>query len=315
MKPVYIYALLDPEARLVRYVGKSTQPHKRLRQHILSARRGGDRRICRWIRSLLERGLLPQMLILERAMQDSWESAEQYWITAFREDGADLTNHTDGGDGAHNPDDESRAKLSETRKQLWRTDTKFRERMLEVFRSPERCQHISEALTGKPHSADHVVKLPQNRKGWHQSEEAKAKISESLRGNQYARGMHHTDATKELLRQRSLGNQYGKGYVQTDEDKLARSIALQNRPKTDQHKRKISEGAKARWAKEGARQRNPASTIEWPTTEWMERQLEHMPIKSLAAQIGVKPGTLSAKLFRERRKTAKGADNELRWDV
>src|SRR5690348_11859576 len=48
-----IYALVDPETLLVRYVGRTSQtPQKRLAHHLSAARRNVQRPVYDWIRSI-----------------------------------------------------------------------------------------------------------------------------------------------------------------------------------------------------------------------------------------------------------------------
>jgi len=58
----HIYHLVDPNDRLVRYVGKTTTPAARLRGHIKDAEAGDNTEKKRWIRGLLARGQQPIMV-------------------------------------------------------------------------------------------------------------------------------------------------------------------------------------------------------------------------------------------------------------
>ena len=62
--PYHIYHLIDPVTKTVRYVGKSTSPSSRLREHIKEsqARQNTEKKI--WIADLLARGLQPVMAIV-----------------------------------------------------------------------------------------------------------------------------------------------------------------------------------------------------------------------------------------------------------
>ena len=76
-----IYGLFDPrnpiELEFCRYIGKTTKPGQRLRQHISDARSGGDRYIRRWIRTVLQENLRPVLEVLEEVSDDEWQQKEK----------------------------------------------------------------------------------------------------------------------------------------------------------------------------------------------------------------------------------------------
>lgn len=100
MKPV-IYALCEPGTRTVRYIGKANDAKQRLRQHIHESRGylGGRTHRDRWILSVLDRGLRPEVLILLETSISEWRQDEQRFIAGARMLGMPLVNATDGGDG------------------------------------------------------------------------------------------------------------------------------------------------------------------------------------------------------------------------
>lgn len=112
MTPVYIYALIEPDTRLIRYIGKSIRPLARLRAHI------NDKSICHrtnWIKSLKERGLEPALLIIEEIIGEwPWQEAEMFWIAYAKKHGWPLVNSTDGGDGVCNLSGESKERMAKT---------------------------------------------------------------------------------------------------------------------------------------------------------------------------------------------------------
>lgn len=63
-KKTHVYHLVDPNTRTVRYVGKTSTPKSRLRAHIQDAREGDNTEKKRWIRTLLEKGQEPIMVIV-----------------------------------------------------------------------------------------------------------------------------------------------------------------------------------------------------------------------------------------------------------
>jgi hypothetical protein len=78
-----IYGLLDPRDGHLRYVGMSVDPWRRLRDHVLERARlargapapKSDR--VRWLASLVEVGLAPQLLVLEAPAPALVERAER----------------------------------------------------------------------------------------------------------------------------------------------------------------------------------------------------------------------------------------------
>lgn len=83
-KRTVIYGLFDPDTPLIRYVGKtSLSPRVRWNAHLTRARTGR----CRtpsglWIRSLLDEGRQPLMVLLDSVEGDGGQ-AERQWITLF----------------------------------------------------------------------------------------------------------------------------------------------------------------------------------------------------------------------------------------
>lgn len=92
----YIYGLCDPRDGRVRYVGKADNPQARMKGHF------NDKRNCHrvhWIQSLVEKGLKPALVIIQKVAKEEWQEWERYWISLYAEAGYELTNGTGGGDG------------------------------------------------------------------------------------------------------------------------------------------------------------------------------------------------------------------------
>lgn len=99
MNETCIYALVDPRSEEVKYVGKSNNPKRRLRDHIkgFGVRHNLDKK--RWLDELLSLGLEPKITILERCDLSSWQEREVFWIAEMRKLGSPLTNRSNGGAG------------------------------------------------------------------------------------------------------------------------------------------------------------------------------------------------------------------------
>lgn len=94
---VFIYCLSDPETHEIRYVGKAIDVRARLSSHL------GDKKSSHkshWIKSLLSRGLKPELEILESFFESNdldWQESERWWISYLRFIGCKLTNYDSGG--------------------------------------------------------------------------------------------------------------------------------------------------------------------------------------------------------------------------
>lgn len=95
---VFIYGLKCPIVNEIRYIGKSVNPQRRFKNHILYETRANTHK-ARWLNILLQKGLTPQIIILEKVNKSEWEIKEKFWIQKFKSNGISLTNETDGGDG------------------------------------------------------------------------------------------------------------------------------------------------------------------------------------------------------------------------
>ena len=98
-KVFVIYALADPETDRIHYVGSSKVPHQRLIQH-RSENKNGTRNTERgkWWGSLLDRGLLPRLVVLEEVPESASRrqrlDVENTWGRRLVERGEPLTNFT-----------------------------------------------------------------------------------------------------------------------------------------------------------------------------------------------------------------------------
>lgn len=89
--PYTIYALIDPRTADIKYVGMSTDPERRLREHFR------DREApCKyaWLDELRMLDLSPAILPLELGMPSEQEAREQekFWIKVISEAGEELFN-------------------------------------------------------------------------------------------------------------------------------------------------------------------------------------------------------------------------------
>jgi hypothetical protein len=99
--PCYIYALVDPRTKLIRYIGKTINGTARTNRHNRLAENTGNTMRKRWLYSLLSKGMRAHVVILEwtTANATSGSKRERWWIAFGKREGWPLTNMTDGGDG------------------------------------------------------------------------------------------------------------------------------------------------------------------------------------------------------------------------
>lgn len=95
---VIIYALIDPRSEEIKYVGKTNNIKKRIREHI---RDEENNLKYAWIKSLKKINLEPGVLILEETNVDESNFWEIFWISQCKSWGFELKNMTNGGDGSY----------------------------------------------------------------------------------------------------------------------------------------------------------------------------------------------------------------------
>lgn len=116
MRQGTIYAIKLKNDTMYRYVGLSVQPHIRFRQHLNSSKRGSTLPVHNFIRKHGEENI--EWVELELVVESKLKRAEQKWITKLKNDGHDLLNLTDGGEGTFGfrHSEEQKAKWSAMRK-------------------------------------------------------------------------------------------------------------------------------------------------------------------------------------------------------
>lgn len=148
---IYIYGLVDPRTKQIRYIGKSIRPKGRYTDHLNDKSKTHK---VHWIQSLLKKGLKPELVILEQLNDDdNWQEYEKNWIKKGKENGWDLVNSTDGGDGVVNLPEESK-------------------------------QRIINAWKGRKHKPETIELLRVKNKGRKHTEEQKKHMSEIMKGRE-----------------------------------------------------------------------------------------------------------------------------------
>lgn len=86
----YIYALIDPRTRQIRYIGQTDDLPKRLQQHIMDK---SNTPKTEWIKGLLVANLRPDIIQLAQIEdEDNAHMIEYRWVYFGRKNGWELTN-------------------------------------------------------------------------------------------------------------------------------------------------------------------------------------------------------------------------------
>lgn len=177
----YIYALVDPRTDEIRYIGKSNNPRIRLAGHICVARTKQHHR-ARWIRKLLEFGLRPYAIILEKVVEGIWQEREQWWIAKLRVEGIRLVNETDGGDGALGLSERAR-QIGKEANRKWIRTPEIREKISIANRGrpmpQEMKERISATLRGRAKPKEVGEKISAAKTGFHYTEESRMNMAKA----------------------------------------------------------------------------------------------------------------------------------------
>lgn len=112
----YIYELLDPRDGSCRYIGKSKNPEKRLKQHLSPYQLKKNTPKNAWIKKLKTMGLSPIMRIIAISCETYINNSEIYLIEKYKKNGHNLTNSTIGGDGISFMSEQIKNKISQSKK-------------------------------------------------------------------------------------------------------------------------------------------------------------------------------------------------------
>lgn len=145
-----IYGLYDPrEQDKIEYVGKANDIKQRLKDHISGARPGKFYKSKKnnWIKSLLEQGIKPEVLLIAVVRMDQWKENECSYIEKYKKLNLNLKNDPKnlGGEGISYLTPEERSKkamFGENNPFYNKTHTEearriLREKGLEFFKTPD----------------------------------------------------------------------------------------------------------------------------------------------------------------------------------
>lgn len=271
-----IYLLSDSTTGEVRYVGKTINPEKRLREHIRRARTKSEnvRRTHNdnWINALLSVGVEPSLVCLETGEGiDTWQEAEKRWIAYYREQGCDLVNIKEGGNGSSDrrTSEETRALISEKLRGR-PVSEETRRRISEANKGKKRTPEVVEAqaavLRGRKRDPDAVARTADKVRGQKRTEEQRQRMSVAQRGkrmpphsperraelaallqSEEVQAKRREAVATEQWRQRQSESHKGKKVPADVVEKTA--AKLRGVPKSEETRRRMSEGQAARHAR------------------------------------------------------------------
>lgn len=278
----YIYALTESINDKIRYIGKSNNPKKRYNIHTFYEK--GKNYKNSWIKSLKNKGLIPNIKIIEECDKNNWQEREIFWINFYKNAGARLTNLTNGGDGLNNPSEETKRKISENSKKLWQNEEYRKKHKLERkkrYSNKEYRKKLSDIMKktqNKPENRkkqSNTMKMlfqnPEFRKKHaethkNHSEETKRKISEANKGKTRNKGFRHTEQSKRKMSEAHIGNNSRKGKKCTENTKRKISKKLlefnKNNKMSQETRQKIGKASKLRWQSSEYRKKISQKMIE-----------------------------------------------------
>lgn len=141
---VFIYTLQHPETNEIRYIGKTKNLKKRLREHLNEST--NTYKGC-WIKHLKNNNLLPIIEVLDIVPEKEWQFWECFYISLFRGWDFRLTNIGTGGEGG-NCTEETKLKIS--------NKLKGKKSRLGCTFTDEQKQNISNGLKGRKLTEEHI---------------------------------------------------------------------------------------------------------------------------------------------------------------
>ena len=160
----FIYGLVDPrDQERIRYVGMSIRSDRPY-DHIKATRKSKRKsHLYSWIKVLLADGYEPVVLIIEQCDDNTSRKAlgerEKYHIKRLRDEGYELTNMTEGGEGG--PIFKGQKHTSETRalmREAWKTRTQHAQ-------TPETRIKIGNANRGRRRSPEAIERMRRSHVG------------------------------------------------------------------------------------------------------------------------------------------------------
>ena len=249
-----IYALSDPATNLVRYIGKAKNLHIRIKKHYKPSELKNKTHKNTWLNSLLSRNLRVKISILEECnSEELLNPLEKKWISYYKQNGYDLTNGTEEGDGGKmSPESIAKMIISKTGKKLSeKHKLKISEANTGCFVSEDTKRKIGKAHKNKIISLESIKKMSDAHKGQISWNKGKKATKETIEKQSKAHlGKKLSQETKDKIGKASIGNKYNLGHKDSLETKLKKSEAQKKRSKdTCKRGHTISDELKEKYSK------------------------------------------------------------------
>jgi len=142
---VYIYGLKNIGCDEYRYIGKTTRPNSRLKEHLREKVRKFSYHKLNWIKESLANNNEIILELLEEVNEDNWQEKEKYYIDYYKNLGHKLTNLLDGGVSPqiityklnYQEAKEIVKKLNITTTLEWRNKARLKELPIEIPKRPD----------------------------------------------------------------------------------------------------------------------------------------------------------------------------------
>ena len=215
---VTIYSLIDPDSRKIRYIGQTRVGLvDRLRGHIHNALKFSHTRKSKWIQSLADIGLKPEIVSIEKTDENNCDDREDYWICYYRSLGYNLLNILPGG-------------------KQWKSFAKLSKAISDSLRGRQ----------GRPIGQEERRRISERQLGHSVSEETRRKLSEAAKRRYAAIPPELRKLSKTTRNKMSISK---KGIIVfSEEHKRHMSEAGHRRKATDEHRKNISEALKRKYA-------------------------------------------------------------------
>lgn len=196
-----IYSLSCPITHNVRYIGKTYNIIRRIKEHLICNEKSYR---VHWIKNLKKKGLTPSIDIIDVVPYDESNFWEQHYISLFKSWGFKLVNSTEGGDGTigfkHREDSKKLMSLNCRKHQTEETKRKISATL--KGKTPSNYAVFREACKKQPFPPERIEKMSIVSK-------------ELIRSGKIGfKGKHHTQSAKDKISKTHKGKKIPKWHLQ-----------------------------------------------------------------------------------------------------